>query len=169
MARDLIETMFARRSIRRYTAEPITQAQIRTLLEAAMSAPSSPDGLPWHFVVVTLRQTLDALATLHPDGLSMRESPLCICVCGEPAASPDLWQQACSAATENTLLAATVLGLGSMWLSIYPVEERIDAVRRILRIPSDIVPHNLIAIGHPAERKEARTRYDPTRVHSGFW
>jgi nitroreductase len=90
-------------------------------------------------------------------------------VCGDPAISERAWVQDCSAATENLLLAVTALGLGAVWLGVYPREERIAFTRRILSIPEAIMPLNLISIGHPAEEKEPRTQYDGERVHRGRW
>nr|NIU38445.1 nitroreductase family protein [Candidatus Bathyarchaeota archaeon] len=79
------------------------------------------------------------------------------------------WVQDCSLAAENLLLAATALGLGAVWLGVYPREERIKAIRKVLNIPENIVPLNLISIGHPAEEKEPRTQYDELRVHREQW
>ena len=72
-------------------------------------------------------------------------------------------------ATENILLAATALGLGSVWLGIYPGEDRVRRISELLKIPENIVPLCLISIGHPAEKKDARTQYDKMRVHIEEW
>ena len=64
MTQEFIHTIFARRSIRSYTAEPVSEQHIKTLLETAMAAPSASNMKPWHFVVVTDRHTLDRLAEL---------------------------------------------------------------------------------------------------------
>ena len=169
MTTELIQTIFARRSIRKYTAEPVREEDVKTLLAAAMAAPSSSNRKPWHFVVVDDRETLDALAEVHPYGKMLFEATLCIAVCGDPTITERVWVQDCSAATENLLLAVTALGLGAVWLGVHPREERVAAVSEILNIPDTIVPLNLIAIGHPAEEKEPRTQYDETRVHRGKW
>jgi nitroreductase len=118
---------------------------------------------------VTERQTLDRLADFHPHGKMLFEATLCIAVCGDLTEMERFWVQDCSAATENLLLAATALGLGAVWLGVYPREERVAAVRQVLGIPETIVPLNLISIGHPAEEKEPRTQYDAARVHHGRW
>jgi nitroreductase len=169
MTKELIQTILARRSIRKYTADPVRAEDIKTLLEAAMAAPSSSNRKPWHFVVVDDRKTLDALAEVHPYGKMLFEATLCIAVCGDPTIAERVWVQDCSAATENLLLAVTALGLGAVWLGVHPREERVAAISDILNIPETIVPLNLIAIGHPAEEKEPRTQYDETRVHRDRW
>ena len=169
MTKDLIQTIFARRSIRKYTSETISEESIQTLLEAAMAAPSASNRKPWQFIVITERETLDALAESHRHGKMLFDAPLSIAVCGDLTEMERFWVQDCSAATENLLLAATALGLGAVWLGVYPREERVRAVRRILSLPEHITPLNLIAIGHPAEEKQARTQFDRTRVHREEW
>ncbi len=169
MNEELIQTIFARRSIRKYTAEPVSEADIKTLLEAAMAAPSASNRKPWQFVVATGRQTLDSLAEAHPHGKMLFEATLCIAVCGDLTTFERFWAQDCSAATENLLLAATALGLGAVWLGVYPREDRVAAIRQVLGLPETITPLNLVSIGHPAEEKEPRTQYDETRVHRERW
>jgi len=169
MGKELIQTILARRSIRRYTDEPVSEVDIKTLLEAAMAAPSASNRKPWRFVVVTERETLDALADVHPHGKMLFEAVLCIAVCGDLATFERFWVQDCSAATENLLLAVTALGLGAVWLGVYPKEDRVAAVRQVLGIPETVTPLNLISIGHPAEEKEPRTQYDEACVHRERW
>jgi len=169
MTNERINTIFSRRSIRKYTAEPVGEQNIKTLLEAAMAAPSASNRKPWHFVVVTDRKKLDALADSHPYGKMLFEAPLCFAVCGDPTISERFWVQDCSAATENLLLAAVALDLGAVWLGAYPSEERVAAIRKVLGVPNNIVPLNLISMGHPAEQKGPRTQYDEERVHREKW
>jgi nitroreductase len=169
MSQELIRAIFARRSIRSYTAERVAEGQVETLLKAAMAAPSASNLKPWHFIVVTHRETLDCLGEVHTFGKMLFEAPLCIAVCGDHTASGRYWVQDCSAATENLLLAATALGLGAVWLGVHPREERIAAIRQILHIPETVIPLNLVSIGHPAEEKEPRTQYDAARVHHEQW
>lgn len=169
MSKELIQTIFARRSIRKYTAKSVSKNDIKTMLEAAMAAPSASNRKPWHFIVVTDQQILDKLARVHPYGKMLFEAPLCIAVCGDTTISPRYWVQDCSAATENLLLAAAALGLGAVWLGVHPRESRIGPIRKVLDIPETIVPLNLVAIGHPGEEKEPRTQYDDLRVHREHW
>jgi nitroreductase len=169
MTKKLIKTILARRSIRKYTAEPVSEMDVKTILEAAMAAPSASNLKPWHFIVVTDRQILDELARVHPHAKMLSEAPLCIAVCGDTAISASVWVQDCSAASQNLLLAATACGLGAVWLGVYPRQERVNAIREVLNFPETIIPLNLISIGHPAEEKEPRTQYDEQRVHQQHW
>jgi len=168
-----IENLFARRSIRAFTPEPVKPADIDMLLKAAMAAPSAVNRKPWHFIAVTDAGLRRALAQAHPHASMLVQAPLAIVPCADPSLGvpdrPDYWVQDLSAATENILLAATGLGLGSVWCGVHPVPERAAGVRRVLGIPDSVAPFALIAIGHPAEKKEPRTQYDPERVHVDRW
>jgi nitroreductase len=165
---DKLNMIFARRSIRVYTGEPVSEEDIQSLLEAGMAAPSASNQRPWHFVVVTDKETLRELARAHPFGKMMAHAEVAIAVCGDPAIS-DLWVQDCSAATENILVAAAGLGLGAVWLGSHGRPEREQAIRGVLGIPEHIGVLSLLSIGHPGEHKKARTQYDPARIHRHEW
>ena len=165
---DKLRFVFARRSIRRYKQESVSEADVTSLLEAGMAAPSAANRKPWHFVAVTDRAVLKALAEQHPYGKMLSSAALAIVVCGDPSVS-SWWVQDGSAATENILLAAEALGLGAVWLGCHGEPEREQAVRDILGIPAEIGVLNVLSIGHPDEAKEARTQYDPALVHSNGW
>jgi nitroreductase len=169
MTRELIDTILSRRSIRRYTEEPVSEEEIKILLEAAMAAPSASNKKPWHFVVVTGRETLNRLAKAHKYGKMLNEAPLCISVCGDQSVSGRFWVQDCSAATENLLLAVAALGLGAVWCGVHPRQDRMKDISKILGIETPVIPLNLIAIGHPDEKKDPRTQYDESRVHREKW
>ncbi len=156
--------IFARRSIREFTSQPVSDRDVQALLEAGMAAPSARNSKPWHFIAVRERRVLDQLAQSHQYADPLLRATLGIVVCGVPGES-EYWVQDASAATENILLAATALGLGAVWLGIHPQPAREAHVRRVLGIPEAVTPLNLIAIGHPAEEKPPRTQFDPARVH----
>jgi nitroreductase len=163
-----LSMIFSRRSIRVYTDEPVSDQDIRSLLEAGMAAPSGSNRKPRHFVVVRDREVLQALARAHPFGKMIGHAAVGIAVCGDPGVS-DWWVQDCTAATENILIAVAGLGLGGVWLGCHGRPEREQAVREVLGIPQRIGVLSLLSIGHPAEEKEARTQYDPARLHEDRW
>jgi nitroreductase len=163
-----LKFIFARRSIRKYTGEPVTDAEVTSLLEAGMSAPSASNRKPWHFCVVTDGDALTKLAEAHPYGKMLAQAELAIAICGDPSIS-SWWVQDCTAATENILIAAAGLGLGAVWLGCHNVDEREQSVRKVIGIPTEIGVLSLISIGRPGEDKPARTQYDPDRVHVNRW
>ena len=69
----IIEHILARRSIRRYTEDPVEEEDIRRLLVAGMSAPSSGNEQPWHFVVINERSVLDDITKFHPSAVMVKE------------------------------------------------------------------------------------------------
>jgi nitroreductase len=160
--------LFRRRSIRAYTAEPVSEADIQSLLEAGMAAPSAANRKPWHLVAVTDRALLDQISQTPAYSRTIGHAPLAIVVCGDPAIS-DWWVQDCTAATENILIAVSGLGLGAVWHGCLNREERERPVRDALGIPDEIGMAAVLAIGHPAEEKEARTQYDSERDHRNGW
>ncbi len=166
-----IDAILARRSIRKYTSDSVKDEDITKMLQAAMAAPTGGNRKPWHFIIIKERETLDRLAENHPYGKMLFEAPLCIAVCGDPSLTPlprNFIPQDCSAATMNILHAAVALGLGAVWIGL-ALDEHYDMARKFLGVPENIHPHNLIAIGHPAEHIEPRTQYDETRVHMERW
>ena len=167
----IIRQIQTRRSIRSYRPDPIAPGLLEDLLQAAMYAPSARNQQPWHFIVVNQREALDALAEANPYAKMLYQAPVAILVCAEPkrCTSPQYWQQDCAAATENILLAAHGVGLGTCWCGLYPAEERCDACREILNIPADIIPLSLIALGYPAEEKDLPERFQPERIHYNCW
>ena len=165
--------LFTRRSVRRYSGEPVTDAELRDLLEAAMAAPSAVARDPWHFVVVRGRAALDKLADVLPNGPMLRQADAAIVVCGDLARTHRNLEsyliQDCSAAVQNILLAASMLGLGACWLGVHPNEERMGPIRQQFGIPAAILPFAAIALGRPAEFPDPRTRFRAEAVHQGQW
>jgi nitroreductase len=166
---DLLDLMYARRSVREYTDESVSDEQVETLLKAAMAAPSAQDLQPWHFVAVRKRKLLDRLAEVHKYAHMLEQAPLAIVVCGDQEVSERHWVEDTCTATQNLLLAATAVGLGGVWISLYPKKKHQKYVRELLDIPEHIGVLCVIALGHSAEKKKARSQYNPKRVHHDEW
>jgi nitroreductase len=168
---DAMEAILGRRSIRAYADKPVSDEAIETLLRAAMSAPSANNKQPWHFIVIDDRETLDAIPTFHPYSKMIKKAPVAILVCGdtELASSIGYMHLDCSAATENLLIAAHAIGLGAVWLGIYPREGRIEGMRKLMNLPDHIHPLALISIGYPAEKKQPANRYNEARIRRNRW
>ena len=168
-----LAVIFGRRSIRVYSPAEVSEAAVQQLLEAAMAAPSAVAKDPWRFVVIRNRPKLLDLAAALPNGQMLASAALGIAVCGDLPAAHDqqlsYLLQDCSAAIENLLLCAHILGLGACWLGVHPREQRVSAVKQILSLPPSVIPVACIAIGHPAEAKESRTRFNRDYVHFEKW
>lgn len=168
---DAMEAILTRRSIRKYRTDPVPDKLIDELLKAAMSAPSAMNERTWHFVVITERKILDEIPQVHPYAQMLFMAPGAIAVCCDLQLqrAKNWWIQDCSAATENILIAAQANDLGACWLGVYPREERIKEIQRILGLPQHVIPLCLVAIGYPAEKKTPSDRYEPSRVHYNQW
>ncbi|MEA4858607.1 MAG: nitroreductase family protein [Solidesulfovibrio sp.] len=170
---DLLEAIHTRRSIRAFTNEPVSEADLDVVLRAAMTAPSAGNAQPWHFVVVTDRAILDAIPAIHAHAAMVRQAPMAIAVAAELAQEKypgfGYWTLDCSAAVQNLLLAARGLGLGTVWCGIYPRPERMEGLGRLLSLPEGVKAHALVVIGHPAQEFKRVDRFKPERIHRDTW
>jgi nitroreductase len=166
-----MDAIFSRRSIRKFTPEPVSDETVDELLKAAMAAPSAGDERPWHFILIRDRDTLERIPTLHEYAAMCPEAALVIAVCADLEAerNPGYWVQDCSAATQNILIAAQALGLGAVWLGVHPVKAREDNMRGLLGLPANAMTLGLVAIGHSAETKPPSQRFDRARIHQERW
>ena len=165
-----IDAIRARRSIRKYKPDaPVTQEQLDLLLEAAMLAPSACNTRPWEFIVVRDRKILNELTKIHTYAQMLSTAPLAIIVCALPKTqekdiSFGYYPQDCGAATQNILIQAVELGLGTCWCGVYPKENLMATVKELLNIDKDSIPFNIIAVGVPDEAPKARGSYDKNKV-----
>ncbi|MDK9700891.1 MAG: nitroreductase family protein [bacterium] len=166
-----MDVIFRRRSIRHYTNEPVTREQIEQLLHAAMAAPSAGNAQPWRFLIITDRAKLDTISKLQPYAEMTVEASAAILVCGESKVEkhPGNWMLDCSAATQNILLMATAIGLGAVWVGIWPRQERLQVFNDLFQLPEGVAPFCLIPLGYPDEFKAPSERYDEAKVHWENW
>ena len=161
------EIIKSRRSIRRYDpTKPVSKEQLNTLLEAAMFAPSACNSRPWEFIAVTNREMLDEIAHIHPYAQMCVTAAAAIIVVAVPqeGVPAGYFPQDCGAATQNILLQAAELGLGTCWCGVYPREERIVSIRKLFGIPEHKIPFNVIAVGVPDETPAARGFFEAGKV-----
>ncbi len=165
--------IFSRRSVRSYIKEEIPEQVLNDILEAAMAAPSAMAKDPFHFIVVKKYERLRDIAKILPHGKMIRNAAAAIIVCGDIIQTHDQQEsfmlQDCSAAIQNTLLAATALGFGSCWLGIHPRTERMKAVAELFSLPDNIIPIGGIALGRAKETPDSRTRFNKKNIHREHW
>jgi len=176
MSEQVLNTITKRRTIRHYTDQNVSEEQVDTLLEMAMSAPNRLNRQPWHFIVIRdkdLQQKLADFLGLHP---YLETAPVLIVPAARPAMSTT-WQMDVSAAIENMLLAATSMGLGTAWVGepgsvLWTMAE--EMLHEALHIPKELgvrIPA-LVAVGYPNEVRPPHgkhDRFDRTKVHYGLW
>jgi len=160
-----------RRSIRKFKpGAEVTDEQIKSMLEAAMMAPSACNTRPWEFIVIKDRKKLDQIRKVHPYTGMLETASLAIVICALPDTQVGMrndiasgyYPQDCGAATQNILLQAVELGLGTCWCGVYPKEDRIKEIRSILDITE--LPFCVIAVGVPDEEPDPRGYYEEGKV-----
>lgn len=168
---EIMDCIIGRRSIRKFRMQQVPDDLTEQLLKAAMYAPSARNTQSWQFIVVQQRETLNAIMQVHPYAGMLATATLAILVCGDKKLEPSeaYLNQNCSAATQNILLAAHGLGLGSVWLGVYPRRERAESMSKLFCLPDHIVPISLVAVGYPDENLPSPERYTPLNIHHEKW
>ena len=170
-ANPVIKAIIERRSIRKYSGKPVEKSEINLLLKSAMYAPSARNQQPWHFMVIDDRSLLDRIKEVHPYASMLSGASAAIMVCGdeELELSKGYWSVDCAAATQNLLLAAHALGLGAVWLGVYPRQERQNDIREIFDLPVQVHPFSLVSLGYPGEEKGVPERFKEERIRWNKW
>lgn len=164
-----LETIFNRKSVRKYTERPVEKEKLETLVRAGMTAPSSRDRRPWEFVIVTDRDLLDKMGDGLPLARMLKETKQAIIVCGDTVKSENAWQLDCSAAAQNILLAAESMGLGAVWTAAYPYPERMKIIQDALQLPEHILPLTVIPLGYPTGIEKPKDKYNKKQIHYNGW
>ena len=170
---DALTAILTRRSIRDYTPHPVPEELIKLLLEAGQAAASAFGERSTEFVVVNDKKILEEISKVIPASLQLKKATVAIVVCGnqgkEKFKGQGYWQLDGAAASENIFIAAHALGLGAVWTAIYPYQDRIPRLQKILNLPEEVIPLNVIPVGYPAEKKTRENLYDASRVHNNKW
>lgn len=166
-----LDYILDRRSIRRFTDQKIDNEKIKIILTAAMYAPSAVNMQPWHFVVIDDPSMMEKIMEIHPYARMLQTASHAVVVCGDEHLQHDdgYWVVDCGAATQNLLLAAQTLGLGSCWVGLHPREERKTSFSRLLHLPSNVKPFALVALGYPEEHKPRPERFHAEKVRYNGW
>lgn len=170
---DALTVIHSRKSVRNFTGESVSKEALDKIVRAGMAAPTAVNMQPWSFVIITDRKTLDTLRTRLPYADMLDKAGAAIIVCAIPAEAfqksteTAILDTAC--ASENILLAVEALGLGAVWTGVYPDKDRMDAVRSILGIPQDVIPLNVIPVGHPTGEDKPKDKYKSENIRWEKW
>jgi nitroreductase len=157
VSKDVLDVIRERRSIRSFKSDPLPENALNQILEAARWAPSAGNVQPWEFFVVRSEEQKKGLAKAALGQMFLAEAPVVIVVCAVPSRSARRYRergeklyciQDTAAATQNILLSATAIGLGTCWIGAFDEE----GVRRVLGLGLDMKPVALIPVGYPAEK-----------------
>lgn len=173
---ETIDCINSRRSRRRFTSEKIPDDTIKGLIECAISAPSSMDCQPWHFIIVNDKDKRQKLAGLKSEDNQehILTAPITILVCVDTEKSSSRYIEDGVTATQNILLAAHDQGFGSVYVT--GCKETNPAVaqniRQILKLPKNILPVTMLPIGYPdpEEKLDEKKLLDlDSVVHHDSW
>ena len=160
---DVLEAIKTRRSVRNFTSQPVSDREIETLLDAATRAPSAGNIQPWEFIVVRDSEIKHGLSQAALDQKFIEQAPVVIVVCADPRKSAPRYGsrginlyclQDTAAATQNILLAAHAIGLGTCWVGAFKEE----LAKKVLQIPEPVRPVAIIPVGHAERKPIARPR-----------
>ncbi len=142
---DIIEAIKIRRSVREYKDKPISKEILQNLVDAARFAATARNIQPWEFVVITQPDTLNKIAEIAETGRFIAEATACIAVfCSD---TKYYLEDGC-AATENILIAATSLGIGSCWVA-GDKKPYCSQINNLLNVPASFRLISLISLGYP--------------------
>ena len=164
--------IYSRRSIRKYKDTPLEISQINQVIRAGTYAPSAGNEKPWHFIVITKRETMEAITTFHPHTQMLNSAPVAIIACADTSNvkyDGYFWIQDMAAAVQNMLLEATAMNLGSCWCGLYPNPSHVENMSKLLELPSHIIPCAIVALGVADEAREIRERFKENLVHFEKW
>ena len=160
---DLTEVFQQRRSIKEFSDTSVSRKDLLQLLDTARQSPSGNNKCPWHFVIVTERETLQRLSETHPYCRWLSSAKAAIAIIADPA-STKYWLEDCSVAAYSIWLKATGQGLGMGWAAIQQSDNtegsarRQDFVRETLSIPDRFNVPMVLGIGYPAASPPEKKR-----------
>lgn len=161
---DLFEAIYTRRSIRKFTSEPVAREQLMEIIKAGCWAPSGMNNQPWRFAIVQSEPMRRQLAKHTKYRVVIERAPVCIAVFVDKRAMYHEVKdhQSIGACIQNMLLAAHGLGLGAVWLG--EILKEAEQVRELLGQTTDLELMAVVAIGHPVSLSHSSTRKDPSEM-----
>jgi nitroreductase len=160
---ELLEAINGRRSTRTFVNQRVSEEEVKTLIDAARNAPSAGNIQPWEFVIIRKPELKRKLVLAALNQSFIEEAPVVIVVCADENASESGYGsrgktlyciQDAAAATQNILITAHSLGLGTCWIGSFREEE----VKKALGIPDGVRPVAIIPVGHVTTNPSKRPR-----------
>lgn len=168
--------LIERHSIRKYTDREVSAEDVKTILQAALLAPSSKSVRPWQFVVVENKEKLNILSGCKPIAAhAIKGAAFAVVVLGDPGKS-DMYVEDTAIAAQLMQLQAADLGIGSCWIQ---VRNRFNAegepaetlVQETLGIPEYLKVECIMSFGYPNETRrpvdESKLKWE--KVHIEQW
>jgi len=155
---NVLEAIKTRRSIRKYKLSEIPVEDLKEILKAAQLAPSAGNKQPWRFVVVSDAETKRRLAEVARNQMWIADAGVVVVALAMDKNDPEVYakwaEKDVMTAVEHMVLSAWSLGYGSCWIGAFKEED----VKEVLGIPENMTVVNLLPIGVPDQKPDARTR-----------
>ncbi|MCQ2337141.1 MAG: nitroreductase family protein [Paludibacteraceae bacterium] len=170
---DSLDAIMSRKSVRKFTNQPVEQAKIDAILKAGFAAPTAMNRQPWSIGVVNDTTLLRQMAKDMPYS-QLETAAVAFVVCGDlnkamEGTAREFWVVDCSLMAENMLLAAHSMGLGAVFTGGWPNMERCSLVAQYLHIPDSYTVLGVIPMGYPAENPDVKEKWNPDAVHYNIW
>ena len=163
--------IYERKSYRVYKKEEVDKSLIEEIVHAAMYAPSAGNAQPWHFIIIDNKDVIKKCSEMKGGSKPLETAPIAILVCGDRKLEkvPNISYADLGAATQNMLIRAKELGLDTCWTAVYPREEVMVQFAKSFKLPPNVYPYSLVAVGYGNEVKEEENRFIKERVHYNEW
>ncbi|MCL5409053.1 MAG: nitroreductase family protein [Candidatus Omnitrophica bacterium] len=165
MENDILEIFKTRRCIRKFKKDPISKEVIEKIIDCARLAPTAINIQPWEFIAITSPEKKKEVADATDHGKFIADAPCCIAVfCKDTK----YYIEDGAAATENILLSAKALGIGSCWVA-GDKKDYTEKIRKTLNVPEGYKLVSLIPIGYPEEIPSPKKRNLSEVLHWNQW
>ncbi|MFI3291694.1 MAG: nitroreductase family protein [Opitutales bacterium] len=166
----VLNNIHTRTSVREYSDKKVSEEILTTLVKAAMAAPTAGNMQPWNFLVLQDKEELEKISQIHTYTKPLGGARAAIVVTGDMSTYENrqdfskFWLTDGSVATQNILLAAHSLGLGAVWLSVYPSEERDSKLREVIKVPENTNILCIVSLGYPARDFVPKNKWKPEKL-----
>nr|WP_307775283.1 nitroreductase family protein [uncultured Cetobacterium sp.] len=163
-----MDSIFLRRSVREFVDKEVECSKLENILRAGMQAPSAWNFQPWEFLLIENQNIKDAISEISPYAHPIKNCGAAILVmCNLDRVKKDSqwWEQDLSAATQNMLLQTVEEGLAGVWIGMYPEKERVENLKKYFKLPDNIIPFSIIAIGYSDKKNEFIDKFNSEKVY----
>lgn len=171
-AESIFTVIRQRHSVRAYTQAPVSEDTVTEILRYAMMAPSAANEQPWEFIVIREKKQLEQIGSINHYASFAAKAPVAILLClneqKEKIKGMGILDMGICA--ENLMLAATGMGLGSVFTGIYPEQDRMDGFAKLCKLPDYVKAIGLIVLGYPAiSTHQPPDRFNKAAIHLNVW
>ncbi len=167
-----MKVLFERKSTRNFKKVDIDNLTVDYIIKAGMNAPNSGNQRPWEFVVVRDEKVQNSLNGIlnYDNNYSNVDVSIVVCINKDRIKWDGYWQMDTGTAVENMMIAATDMGYSTLWLELFPVEEKVKQAQEILSLPSDVIPMMFMPIGEDADEYKAKeVVFLEEQIHLNKW